>query len=271
MALLEFSHALAPILVCPACHADLSHDAGKVQCTRCNAHYAESGGVFVFSVPDSYDDESSRDVAFRKRYEWQYHSPEEARKYASSFTEKPRKRQRTRRELHILETLLSGFPDNETLLDVPCGGGRLSQPMVDRTKVLIEMDIAEAQLDLALSRQLGNQWGVLGSALALPVDGLAVDGAICARLSHHLPDPAERDKLLSELMRVAQKFVVVSFTDRQSVQSFGRKLRGKALNPCAMAVEEITSAAHKAGFDLQKLMTVSNIGPRHRYALLVRQ
>ena len=75
---------------------------------------------------------------------------------------------------------------------------------------------------------------------------------------------------LAELIRVAKKFVVVSFTDRQSVQSFGRKLRGNALNPCAMAVDEITTAAERAGFKLEKLMTVSNIGPRHRYALLVR-
>jgi len=88
------------------------------------------------------------------------------------------------------------------------------------------------------------------------------------RLSHHLPDPAERELLISELMRVSSRFCIFSFTDRDSIQSFGRKLRGKKLNPCSMSVDEISSVVKVNGGKVDDIMTVSSIGPRHRWALI---
>ena len=266
----SLDHPLASILVCPQCHGELLANPQHWECVKCGTAFPVYQGVVHFATPVSDQPAENRDVAFRQRYEWQYQAEGDAEQYAKSFKEKPRKRQRTRRELAIMECLLAGRKDCEFILDIPCGGGRLSGPLAACARVLAEADIAPAQLKLALAHNLGNQTGIIASALTLPIRDMAVDGAVCARLSHHLPDPGERKNLLNELLRVSSQFVIFSFTDRSSIQSFGRKLRGKALNPCAMAVDDVVASAAEQGFRLDRVMTVSNIGPRHRYALLVR-
>lgn len=208
----------------------------------------------------------------RKRYEWTYQRDAGAAQYDRSFSESRRKRQRTRRELWILERLLSDQPTSKTLLDIPCGGGRLSAPMAARTHALLEADISPAQLDLALTRNYSVTCpvGMVVSALELPLPDESIDGVICARLSHHLPDAKERETLLGELLRVSKNFVIFSFTDRRSIQSISRRIRGRALKSAAMLPEEIAAIASRYGARLDQCLTVSNLGSRHRYALLVK-
>jgi len=267
---------LTGLLVCPACNSDLAVSKTEYQCQGCGNEYAISGDTPCFAEPEMAEpeiDESDTPagVAFRKRYEWQYQEQEDARQYDQSFRDGPRKRQRTKRELGILRSMLNSQPRCHTILDVPCGGGRLSPPIAARTEHLLEADIAPAQLQLALRHELEPQRGLIISALALPFDSGSLDAAVCARLSHHLPDPAEREQLLSELLRVSRSFVIFSFTDRKSIQSFGRKLRGKKLNPSAMSTDQIEQIALANGAIVDRFMTVSSIGPRHRFALLVKR
>ncbi|MEM7193535.1 MAG: class I SAM-dependent methyltransferase [Pseudomonadota bacterium] len=242
-------------------------------CGCCQTSYRVSGNVPVFAEPETVSDDALGSINFRKRYEWQYQDASSASAYDQSFRASARKRQRTRRELAIVETLLGDQQKTGRLLDIPCGGGRLSDPISDACDELIEADIAPAQLALALKRhdQSGISTrveGVVASALNIPLANESVDGVICARLSHHLPDSTERRALLAELLRVARFFVIFSFTDLASIQSLSRKLRGKSLNPSAMSQDEIERIVTSEGAHIKQFMTVSNIGPRHRFVLL---
>lgn len=266
---------LADLLVCPACHGDLVAEEDRLRCEPCGRDYALGGpkrNIPFFAEPDEGAREGAREGPDRKRYEWKYQDGEGAARYDRSFQEQPRKRRRTRREQEILDQFLSTQLRSTTLLDVPCGGGRLSPPLAAHSEHLVEGDISPAQVRMALSRgYAGNApVGVGLSALELPFPDNALDGAVCARLSHHLPDAGEREKLLDELLRVSRRFVIFSFTDRKSLQSFTRKLRGKALNPSAMLPEEIDATARRSGARLEECLTVSSLGSRHRYALLVK-
>jgi SAM-dependent methyltransferase len=261
---------LTPLLVCPACKSDIERQMDGYTCTGCDAHYSVVDNTPVFAEAQTGYENEEAGIAFRKRYEWQYHDEQDAREYDDSFKKSSRKRQRTRRELDIVTGFLERKGKSRTLLDIPCGGGRLSGPMSAATDYLIEADISPAQLQLALAQDADNQTGMIISALALPFASGSIDGVVCARLSHHLPDPSEQEKLLVELLRVSNGFVVFSFTDRNSVQSFGRKIRGKALNPCSMTIEEIETLSAANGGRVEQIQTVSNIGPRHRFALITK-
>jgi SAM-dependent methyltransferase len=260
--------SVTALLACPKCRTDLFYENSCYRCSSCGNGYPVVNEIPQFAMAQENYQEDPDGIAFRKRYEWQYNDIRDAAKYDESFRKSRRKRQRTSRELSIVEAMLSRQGKCRTILDVPCGGGRLSGPISNKTQVLIEADISLAQIHLALSQNLGNQRGMMISALALPFESEALDGSVCARLSHHLPDPAERELLISELMRVSSRFCIFSFTDRDSIQSFGRKLRGKKLNPCSMSVDEISSIVKVNGGKVDDIMTVSSIGPRHRWALI---
>lgn len=259
---------LSELLVCPACHGDMNLENSVLRCRKCQAQYSVNEGIPCFSEPESEFESDPADIAFRKDYEWRYHNDDDARAYDDSFKKSFRKRRRTNREKKILNTMLSSQGHSKVVLDVPCGGGRLSEPIAQSAEHLIEADISPAQLDLALSLNIGNQHGIIASALQLPFKTASVDGVVNSRLSHHLPNADEREQLLLELLRVAKRFVIFSFTDKTSLKSFSRKLRGKEISQSAMDSSEVENIARKGDAELRDLMTVSVIGQRHRFALL---
>ena len=66
---------LADLLVCPACHADLTGGPGQLFCTSCNSVYPLRGpddSIPWFAQPDQAALESAREGPDRKRYEWKY-------------------------------------------------------------------------------------------------------------------------------------------------------------------------------------------------------
>lgn len=208
----------------------------------------------------------------RAEYRTKYQHNGAAATYDASFRELPAKARRTRRELSILEQLLAQVPDPHTLLDIPCGGGRLSGPLRRRCSLLIEADVALEQLRHALKEDDtgARTAGFTADALHLPLKDGAVNGVVCARLSHHLPTADERDALLGELIRVAREFVIFSFTESRSLPSLSRRLRGRALNPCAMSLDDVGRLGGQYGLSVRDSGVVSPLGSRHRYALLTR-
>ena len=262
--------SLQRLLVCPSCHSDLSYTDNQLDCCQCDNQYPVQHNIPLFAQPDK-EVLKIHDRADRKRYEWSYQSDTSAKKYEDSFDESSYKKRRTKRELKILRTLLINQPRCDYLLDVPCGGGRLSHPLAQQTGILIEADISPAQVLLAQEKEYQGTAleGLVLSAMELPFADNSVDGIACSRLSHHFPEPSDRQKLLTELLRVAGQFVILSFTDRRSIISLSRRLRGKPVNPCAMSTTEITDIAARNNAIVEQIISVSAFGSRHRYALIV--
>ena len=106
-----------------------------------------------------------------------------------------------------------------------------------------------------------------------PLGDRAVDGVVCIRLCHHLPTAAERQRLLTELLRVADRFVVMTFFDYRSVKNLLRRVRPFDRKPPknTMRTEEVASLGAVRGFALRRCPYLSFFGSGHRYALLVRE
>jgi hypothetical protein len=111
------------------------------------------------------------------------------------------------------------------------------------------------------------------SAFHIPLRDRGVDAAVCIRLCHHLPTPTERARLVSELLRVADRFVLMTFFDFRSLKNWLRRARQPFDHKPpkhTMRVEEIGRIAAQHGFTLRRCPALSRLGSGHRYALLVR-
>jgi SAM-dependent methyltransferase len=104
-------------------------------------------------------------------------------------------------------------------LDVPCGAGRLSELLPG---TVVQVDRAREMLGAAPA---AGHRQVCASAGALPFRDDAFAGSLCHRLLHHVPRSAERVRILSELRRVTDGPVLVSFFHAVSVQNARRLLR----------------------------------------------
>ncbi len=122
------------------------------------------------------------------------------------------------RELALLERVFPGRP-GDTVLDLPCGAGRLSPWLQQRGCAVVAADGALAMLQQArLAR------AVQADALLMPFADRAVDGVVTFRFLHHLPAELS-DRVIAEACRVAARFVVVSFFHPCSAHHLQRQLR----------------------------------------------
>lgn len=266
----ESKNYLSDLLVCSRCHSDMEQTDGMLACIGCQHQFPIIDGIprlIELTHGELSDDDP---IEHRKKYEHRYQSEELAKGYNRSFETISRDKKRTVRELEILQTMFRSMEKCESILDIPCGGGRLSPPLAAKTHHLIEMDASVEQVKLAISvkTHATPRYGTSASALALPLKDATVDATLNARLSHHLPSANEREKLLSELLRVSRRFVIFTYTDRISTHSLSRKLRGHPINPATMSVSQIENVVSKCNGKLENLMTVFRLGSRHRFALI---
>ena len=255
-------------LQCPECKtASLTSNSPTFLCCEsCQSEFAVVDGLPIFYQAAV---EAGKGCGHFLRYQKKYLAEDRARSYDRSFRKSWRKRRRTVSEVKILERLLSATGNNNTVLDIPCGGGRLSPPIAKHCNILVEADVSPAQITVARNKHAQPQdivW-MSASATNLPFRSESVDTVVCARLSHHMPESEQRAALLSELLRVANRYVIISFTDRRSVVSLSRRVRGKAINPCASTTQELGQFATRRGARIVRTLSVSVFGSRHRFTL----
>ncbi len=253
--------------VCPKCRRGVTAAPDGYRCGRCDAHFPVQHGVHCFFVGEATD--AGADM---RTYTDTFRSVETAESYARSFESRARKRWRTRRELAVLERLLGGDP-GPSVLNIPCGSGRLSAPLDSEGSILLEADSSPGQIILN-RRRFGDRNGCVwltASAFGIPLPDEAVDTVVCARLSHHLGNGRDRERLLGELLRVARRRVVFSFRNRVSLTSLSRRVRGKPVHATAMSIKEVRRAAEQSGARVLRWRSVSNLGARHSYALIEKR
>jgi SAM-dependent methyltransferase len=257
-------------LVCPGCRSDLSYKENLLHCRGCEVDYRVVDGIPLFEIFGESADFSLRSEAGQS-YQYKFTGDRAPQAYDEQFLEETHKKSRTAREIQLLNGLLSEFDSVGTILNVPCGGGRLSQPLTQACSKLVEADVALPQVRFA--RDHADYSGVkqavwmTASGFHLPCADKGFDGVVCARLIHHFDDPGDHRRLLAELCRVAGKFVIISFNDSFSVKAISRRLRGKP-SPHTLSPGLVDEMARPHGFRLKTAPAVSPLGSRHRYALL---
>lgn len=165
---------------------------------------------------------------------------------------KPRKHQA---EMRLIDRAFALVPKNHRVLDVPCGGGRVMIHLAKKGYQASGADLSESML--AIARDHVSEADLPCTVERQDLEKLSYadryfDSIVCFRLFHHFPTPEIRQRVVSELCRVAATSVVLSYFSPRSVQSVRRKLSGKDRDRFATPLEEVKGYFANAGFRLVK-------------------
>jgi 2-polyprenyl-3-methyl-5-hydroxy-6-metoxy-1,4-benzoquinol methylase len=189
-------------------------------------------------------------VAYRGRVKY---TKAQAKRYQ---TRKPGKHQA---EMRLIDRAFKLIPKAHRVLDVPCGGGRVtihlaqegyqvsSADLSDNMIEIARQAIADNKLDCTVERQDVERF-TLGDR--------SFDTIVSFRLFHHFPNPDIRQRVVKELCRVAAHNVVLSYFSPLSWTSVSRKLRatpgGRKSDKHATPLAEVKGYFENAGFRLVK-------------------
>ncbi len=106
-----------------------------------------------------------------------------------------------------LYNMLAGFglAARHSVLDVGCGTGLASRPLIENGMRVTGVDPSEAMLDRARERFPGATWKV-GSAEKLPCETGSFDAVICAQAIHHF----DRKAAIAEMIRAIRPGGIVA-------------------------------------------------------------
>jgi ubiquinone/menaquinone biosynthesis C-methylase UbiE len=158
--------------------------------------------------------------------------------------------------MRLIDRAFRLVPTTHTVLDAPCGTGRLALHLTERGYRVTAADLSDAML--AVTRETLAGRGV-------PVEKQDVerftytdrqfDTVVCFRLFHHFPNPEIRSRVVRELCRVAGRSVVLSYF-APSLGTLKRKLReakgGKLSKKYITSLDEVRGYFAAVGFRLVK-------------------
>jgi SAM-dependent methyltransferase len=176
----------------------------------------------------------------------------------------------------LLETVLASAasPRPVRLLDVPCGYGRFTVPLLERGAEVVASD-----LSLEMVRRTREKTGVPGAAAnavrGLPFAAGVFDAVVSIRFFHHLHAPEDRAAALAEFSRVASGWAVVSFYRESGLHLAQRRLRrllGKSRTNIKMIEKGgFESGAAAAGFEVVRVVPLFRGIHAYHLALLKKR
>lgn len=203
-----------------------------------------------------------------------YVSARGALAYKADYDAKLHRKLSDRWERAIFARLFDAIGPSESLLDLPCGAGRLFELFSRHARSVIEADFSPTMLRLNAADHGGRAAGyVRCSGLAIPFADRSIDTVVSVRLNHHLATPADRERHLRELLRVARRAVVLTYFSHNSLKNWIRRLRrpfNKKGAKHTMTTGRVLEIARAAGFVPRRLEPLSRIGSGHVFALLLR-
>ena len=162
-------------------------------------------------------------------------------------------------EMRLIDRAFKFVPPGASVLDAPCGGGRVALHLARHGYKVSAADLSDAMIAIAKETMSQNQ--VNCPVEKQDVENLtyadrSFDAIVCFRLFHHFPDAAIRERVIKELCRVAGRFVVLSYFSPLSVtsvkRSIGKALGGKRPQKHATSLREIAGYFGQSGFRLVK-------------------
>ncbi|MFR0689475.1 class I SAM-dependent methyltransferase [Enterobacterales bacterium AE_CKDN230030158-1A_HGKHYDSX7] len=162
-----------------------------------------------------------------------------------------------RAELRLLDRIFDSIPRRHLVLDIPCGGGRITRHLAEKGYYMVAGDLSAPMRALAEN----NLQGLVPACPVMDLDiehldlaDRCVDTLLCFRLFHHFPDPATRERAIGEMCRVANRFVALSYFSPYSFTSIKRRLRqsrgGRPSQKHATPLHEIETYFAAHGFRL---------------------
>ncbi|HEX9707622.1 MAG TPA: methyltransferase domain-containing protein [Steroidobacteraceae bacterium] len=267
---------VADLLACPICRAGLRIESNSLQCNGCGARFGMDDGVPMLAVQGTSETWGApQQVEQSTAYQGEYQKVEKAAAYNLHYQQRLLKRLTTRREYSLIGRHMRAVGHSRVILELPCGGGRMTPAFAGSTDFVIEADIAIGQIHYgrATSTLATPRAWMTASAFHIPLSDDSVDGTVCIRLAHHLPTPAERDRLFHELLRVSRRFVIVTYFDHHSLKNLTHRMRHPLRRKppkLTMTNARVAELARECGGRLVAAPAVFLISSGHRYALIVK-
>jgi len=268
--------ALAGLLACPICRAGLAIESNSLRCAGCGARFGIEDGVAMLAVQGTSETWGTPQKTEQSTaYQGEYQEVERAAAYNLHYQQRLLKRMTTRREYQLIGRHIREVGHSRAILELPCGGSRITPAFADSADLVIEADIAIGQIHYgrATSTVATPRVWMTASAFHIPLRDDSVDGTVCVRLAHHLPTHAERNRLFHELMRVSRRFVIVTYFDHHSLKNLTRRMRHpfrKKPPKLTMTNARVAELARECGGRLVAAPALNLISSGHRYALIVK-
>ena len=261
-------------LMCPECSGQVELGDDAATCAACKASFEMHDGVLMMLRVDP-EERKGLETKTREAYEARYQDLQNAERYNASYKKGFGKRWSTVREFKLLQRLLGKQPRSSLLLDLPCGGGRLTPALAPSSDPVIEADVALGQVLHSKQNAIADidQMWMTASALSIPLRDNSVDGSVCCRLNHHLPRAEDRDQLVRELLRVSKRFVIMTYFDYHSIKNTIRRIRrpfNKKLPKMTMTHRRLTELAAEQNARVVAAPWLAVLSSGHRYALIVK-
>ena len=166
-----------------------------------------------------------------------------------------RKQDKHEQEMAMLAKAFAKTKDIHKVLDAPCGVGRASIWLAQQGHTVTGIDLGKAAL--ALATELAQKAGVNAQfesqdIFALSYADKAFDATLCFRLLHHFESEALQTRLIAEICRVSDRYVVMSRISPTSFTSLRRRLRqvftGKAIKQYPVSAKQLDAEFAKQGF-----------------------
>ena len=132
--------------------------------------------------------------------------------------------------MRMVRRALACIPKGHRILDVPCGWGRVSVELACAGYQVTAADLSEPMLLAA--REFFAQQQISCHVEKQDIEKLSYadgsfDAVLCFRFFHHLPYRGLRRRVVHELCRVADRFVLLSYLNPTSVAVVQRRLRAR--------------------------------------------
>jgi len=162
-------------------------------------------------------------------------------------------------EMRLIDRAFKFVPRGASVLDAPCGGGRVALHLAQHGYKVSAADLSEAMIAIATKAMSEHQVECLverQDVERLTYADRSFDAIVCFRLFHHFPNPEIRERVIKELCRVAGRFVVLSYFSPISVtsvkRSISKALGGKPPQKHATSLRQISGYFKANGFGLVK-------------------
>jgi len=131
------------------------------------------------------------------------------------------------REMSAISNLLEGVAGVRTILDAPCGTGRMLYLPSSSRYVFVGVDISIEMIKVAKSKQTTFQHTTTEFVNCdleyLPFKPSCVDLVLCIRLLPIMP-PTLQNRVMAEFSRVTRKGLIASHADRWTIHGLVRRI-----------------------------------------------
>jgi SAM-dependent methyltransferase len=163
---------------------------------------------------------------------------------------------RHKSEMRLVESAFQFVPRG-SVLDVPCGGGRIGLWLAQQGYTVTAADLSDAMLEITrrkVSLQLSPVTVERQDVEGLRYEAKSFDAVISFRLFHHFPNTDIRARVVGELCRVARRHVLLSYFHPWSTASLKRRAEifffGGAAKKHPTSLREVRGYFQAHGFQL---------------------